>query len=757
MSTINIYAWCTGDVDSFVNSIQTVNEIFQLLPLVYCPESPRKKHDLLMKLDYKFGLSLPAVLWLRLITQDDNSEIFSYFYQTRTALFLEDTQMLFNHLIKSSACAWEFCRISSSAHQNVNQNISSLGVFEKAVEHSIQGHQLGSPIIKERILIKLQLIWNVPLLYKFHVLHLIGPIIPNKLELLYSDHDIINAVSTPNLTKINYLPVVDVIIKNINNIYWKVDQQIKILADLAETGTPTDRQKAPHILSSLMPIFSTSQQRHVWKGLTADQREFYEDLDWSGIHSDVVPPYFSMGSSLYKLLKQKKRIYDYESLLVDYCVESNPSVLKESLQFGLLKINNKNLWNTENTHLINLLISYWIGHNTTESELATQYIITMLGKADVGQQVKSEVFKHIDGLINRFPGNSEIFKVLLRDPLPANFKPSLALRQHVFCHIPSLMTVKLYNDHKSETITSIVKNNLTISDIELAEVLLKDILSGKVPYIGALFNAIPLAVWQKLQKEQSEDVFNFMLNGITAGVATTDAAEATAIKTYIHPKIIAELSRKLQPKVPKMPDPQYYIKYVVQHYGLSELDDIMSDLILTEPQDLCIEIKENNYTELFLLYDHYKESGATNMLTIQKEVLIDMLTKHPDSHMAHAIFFKYCKKYYNLDSETIAEIPHDLLMDHCDYGLIQLTPSQERYFTQEMLSKLKPNCGLCNSIRNTPPGTLVTPATLGLQMTKLLCGHKFHAGCVNMWSNVNLDSGTLCPTCKKLPTKIEKN
>lgn len=716
MTAYNINAWLSGDLKTFILSFNYQNDVYEALPILLCPETPGKKITFLQLLNNR--LSLPASIWIRLITQDNNIEIFNTFYKEEFNI-----KTLHLYLENAPACAWEFVK--------THDNIDNFAIYEKAVEYATKCNSpnIDSASATSLVYAKLQKIWHVSLTYKFLVLHRInGSVTTEQLYELYSTSDIMTAISTPELSKINYIHVVDALIDILPSIQWRTDQQVLILTNLANTIN-VSIPRVCYILENTMCKFAMLQQRQIWKKLKAPEREFYENLDWIGaISTSVLPPHASMGESLFKILKARERIYDYESELISYCEISHPSILSDSLKHNLLGINTSALWSRLDYTRIKVLVLHWnsrIDSALNETDLAIQNVVAAINRNDIGMLVKKQILPYIERVIDIIPSTSKLFKAVLSEPLPADFSPSHKLRQYVYCSIPSMLTPSLYTEYKHEIVDTIINHEITVFN-SIAVLLIDDLVNERIRVHGGVINAVTLPVLKLFSSELAMKLYNFISTRLDQNFCCK-RDQITSKKSYVNPNIPAELSKRLD--MVHLPDEIAYIQYIAEYYGLQNVN--ISTLVMTSPIVINLQTVDYSYSNLFLLYSHYSECDDEHLLHITTNVLVDMLEKNYQLQLAHTIFFKYCTEPYSLSNTMLQNISTELLLDHCNFGKLCVNPSQYPYFTAEMLLIMKHDCVYCNG------------ATGNGQMITLVCGHNFHRGCLCKWSQQD----DLCPLC----------
>jgi len=94
------------------------------------PNNPAKKMDFLRRIHAKFSDNIPNDIWIRLITQDDNIEIFTYFYQQVAGLEEESSKLSFIQMLCfHPACCWAFYAINANIYSNPNLNRNNFKIF----------------------------------------------------------------------------------------------------------------------------------------------------------------------------------------------------------------------------------------------------------------------------------------------------------------------------------------------------------------------------------------------------------------------------------------------------------------------------------------------------------------------------------------------------------------------------------------------------------------------------------------------------
>lgn len=708
---VDIRAWAIGDIPSVLNTINTPNDIRMAANLVCDPSSPEKNHALLEGLRLKFeigtgiGTGLSIQLWIIMITNTDNIDMFEYFYRATQSAIEQDMQMVISQISHSAACSWKFCQIHQ-IHQNTMLNLNSWDIFNNAIKYCMRA------VTSDLAWYRLQQIWNVPLLWKFQV----APVVcacftENRIDILYPLEDIqrfLEAHSLPNFITIHpkLLPLTSQIMKFCSMLDWKVEHQIQLLSEIYDNEITCNDELSvdlSELLQKTMTRLNPLLQRDVWNGLTELCRDYYERLDWTLIDDDVVPCYSTMGKLLFELIKYKGRIYDYHQDLIDYCKLSNPVVLRDALEHGLVSITCNELWTTTNFGNLKELINYWISHPLPD---AMSHIIACMENPMIMILVKSEMLKHIDVLVSssEVGANSPLFRALLRDPLPLDFKPSETLQKHVLLHNPSLITAAFYNNYKEDTIAAIRRSGVQIGK-ELSMMIMTDILSGATQFDHKLLNSIPLNVWSSA---------DFNLPAIYALLKSGTAG--------VHLEILSEISFRLSAK--PLVDRQFYLQYIIQHHGLHAID-VTECILLEKPFPLRITIHQENYCELFMVYEHYIENNAADLLSIERNVLLDMILKNPESTLVHQIFRQKTGTAWELTDAMLKVIPEEILVDLYLGGYLRIEPSQ---FLPKSLKELCSVCAVCGK-------------RIEGKSQMLPCGHSHHYMC----KTDIIDS--ICPLC----------
>ena len=124
---LDIDAWVRGDMHNFMDSITDIHDVINNLYLFKGKNRPHRKMSFLSQLRSKFFGTIPANLWLDLITQDDNMEIFSYYLTKSPDVRINETYFL-NHISNYPGCSWVFCKINS-LDSNPNYNVNNLKVL----------------------------------------------------------------------------------------------------------------------------------------------------------------------------------------------------------------------------------------------------------------------------------------------------------------------------------------------------------------------------------------------------------------------------------------------------------------------------------------------------------------------------------------------------------------------------------------------------------------------------------------------------
>lgn len=721
MSTIDVRAWVTGDISSLLNTINSPNDIRAIANLLSDASCPEKNKLVLSGLLTKFGIGgngISIPLWMLMITVTDNVELFEHFYLATLGNLEHDMQSVIAQVAQSSACSWKFCQINQ-IHQQLILNCNSWEIFSNAVHYCMRTTNVNLSWYR------LLQIWNVPILWRFQV----STIVCNRfdeyqLDILYPLKDLHSFLEiykvTPNIQP-KLLPIITQIINHRDQIIWTIDHQIQLLTELYENSTDPIGVGVDHtdILQKTMLMFDPFSQRDIWNGLTEDCRNHYEELDWTLIDDQVVPCFSTMGITLYRLLQQKKRLYDYQDELIEYC-KLNHIVLLDALENGLVSVEQPKLWTDGTFGHLKELITFWIDHltNTSITDPVERNIIACLEKQDnTGMQLKSEVLKHIDIIADHVPTDSKLFRVLLRDPLPLNFQPSIKLRNHILLYNPTLINVHFYNSFKEQTITAIQTGSVELN-WELSERILSDILTSQIPFNAGLINAIPLATWTDPRFKFNEKLLRDLVSG----------------RTDVPPEILFEVSYRCGQSITATPTE--IKQFLIQWHGLGTVD-VIEDVLMLLPFPLTITRFEKDYRNLLLIYEHYRDCGALNMLSISKEVLLDLLLKNPDSTSAQQMFMNKCTFQYDLTDEIIKSIPATCLVDFYIAGYLKIPLKQYKSIPKPLKEVCLPTCGVCRiSLKGTPQGSLV----------QLPCGHAQHATCYHdIWLNQKVEDD--CPNC----------
>ena len=691
-TSVDFESWVNGDLNSFVNSITSVQHVVDHTHMLKDPNNPAKKMDFLRRIHAKFSDNIPNDIWIRLITQDDNIEIFTYFYQQVAGLEEESSKLSFIQMLCfHPACCWAFYAINANIYSNPNLNRNNFKIFQCAIRYCIDGEVPAYSRIKR--------IWNVPVAYKFYVLNKIACSITNSnFKKLYTVNDVTMILPYYDILDVNMYSIVDVIMDHLDTIRWQTKHQVQLLTQLSSIVT-SDTRIYQIINTTMSRFIASGAQRKIWLSLPDNCIIYYEDLDWYSIDIQVVPCHRKINDKLFNLLIDRGCVYDYGNRITNYCNNQPCEILKRALESGLISLDNDQIWTNKSMAHLTEIVNYWLellGNNRISDNVinATHIIASLINKPQMNQ-MKVQILNQVDLLIPRFPGSHKIYIELLRDPIPEDFEPSDDLQQHVFRHIPMLISTSLYTKYSREIAKSIIDNRISISKPDLARLILDDIIQQRLPLNSLLFNLIPIYIWESIPYTRVEfaTLFSYIRGVLDNGIFTTDNHKITKLEQWINPSIVACLSYRYNKLFSDqspiyLPNKLNYIQFICVYRDLSEITPLIDYILSHKPFELHIEMLSRDYLNLYQIYQHYTHHNMVHMLNLSKYVLIDIITQDTNSKMANSLFFSKYSGHYRLETYILRTMTSETLQLHCDMGMLQLTSNQKYILTPYQRSQL---------------------------------------------------------------------
>lgn len=704
--------WVDGDINQLLESIDNISVLYQLLP--HFQNAPYlQKRTLIHELTSAsyFGDELPLNLWLPLIIQDDNPDIFTEFLGQRYNEFIQSNE--FKQGLKNSPhCAWVFCSKPN------NDNCINYNIFLTAMRYC-----LNYPTQEHRFLM-IYKIWNVPSMYKFNCLDILkhAGLQSTLIKELITVNDLQNLLNNPQAQHIKLMPIIDIVMYNLPNLNWNFYHQQALLEELVEE---TDIVRTV-LINKTMPMFTEAQQRQIWNSLKDIQRDVFEFMNWYEIDEMVVPCHTDVTEDLFHLLLGRKKLYHFGSRFIDFCHNTHYSNLRAVISQRLLSVANGRLWNTCSVRHIDVLINYWLSHiDQSEVLPAVDYVIDRLNES-IGPYTRAKILSGntIYNLMNFYDSSHEIFKCLLKKPYPDNFTPSLRVREGLYKKIPSLINLELYRRFPQDVCDIITENKVPLDESNICREIIIDTINNNVSFCSTLLNMIKLPIWTSLDSQLCDRVHNYLLEKL-------DNKDG---ENVLNTDILYEVFRKSTLSVPD--DLKgLYLSYVVRTYGISE---VKSEDILTLEYDFPIVLKEKSDTYKTLI--DVCEAGRSNLvLSVEHSVLMDILEKNPTNIHVHGLLLKFLSIQTLIPDETVTSMKIEDLLKLYKNNFVEIN-EQQRLLLPENSNKLISNtfageCPVCKNNIKIP------------DKMELPCKHVFHMECIQKWLATATGSST-CPMCR---------
>lgn len=564
----DINLWFDGHIDECVGKINNQYDLILHLDDLITDDT-NKKIRFLTAIEQK-NIDIDQFVWLKLISHDDNAQIFEYFYCKNPSFFITEERLydVYEYLKFFPAVSWAFCKYHTNVNKNPNYNYNDLGMFTVAVNYCKQ----NITMIKQ--------IWNVPIAFKFSV---INEIIPVSYELFTTD-DIIYGLKKLQGANIPLLPIIT---KYDFSLYWNRECQVKLLQEIPlSTNTKIDYED---LISRSMIYFSPAVQRIIWENLNTSELIFFDNLDWSKINIDIVPSFTYIDDMVYKMLVERNKFYDYEEKLISYCCNSCSSVvLTNCLNKGLFHFDDPILW--EKTGFIDgfhaEMLKFW--HDKLH-----------LLETDDFAKIRKLLRDNLDNLITTVPPTHQIFQILLSKQ--RKYRLDIRVRRYLYQHIPSVINLDLYTI-LGRTTLDYLKDTEIIS-IKFAKKVIIDVLNKKIDQ--KYLNYISKFCWSKVE-------------------LSIDSAKIL-VKKYsnaLKPNVLSELSYKINTlngrQTVFLPSLTEYLQYVAANYGIRQQ---IAEIIIREPPiKLNLTNSPNNITEICNIYEHYCKLGLKSMLSIDSSL-----------------------------------------------------------------------------------------------------------------------------------------
>lgn len=678
-------AWIDGDLEATLQSIDTIDRLQECCQLLQAADRPKLKSNLLDRLKDKFR-DIPAPIWVTLITQDNNIEIFKRHWQNS----LKNNTTL-NILESASACSWFLVSVSQR-NQNPNYNSNNLRLFEAAVNYCIY-------FPPNRCFHQLLKIWKAPLLYRFTVLEKVCRVLnQDHLAVLYpleAINNVVRAQLEPDLT-----PLIHPIIANFERLTWSVQNQITLINQNAMLSA--------RALEVTMSSFTVRQQHQVWRALNFDKSIYYHQLKWSQIDSRVVP-YSEDVAHLFDLLCQRKRSYGYDNQILEYCLLNHAQSLKRALNCKILNLDQIQPETIVHLKHAKVIVRYWL-NNLPESRSDCGLILRLLNSS-FKDPLKIMLLDQIGVLIGTFDGDSQIFRIVLEPPLPNNYTVPKIVAQHVFRHIPSLISVRLYRYYRDTVISMLKEQGPIVLPPNVFLSLLNDILGEIVDLDQELVAALPIPSWQCLSLTSYDR--STLIGKLQDLEQTTHVGQILSELCYS-----GNLSKQL-------PSALCYNQYIVEHYGINQLT--LTQFLGRKPIKLVLQVgkltvRPLNWTLFYRLYEHYQLHDQLKLLQIEHSFLVHMINDQAGYEQAHQIFFRHCQQPYRLENSALDQFTDDQLQDHSYFGKLTINRGNYQYFTNLQLKMINKVCMHCGCTVSNP-----------LDQEQLPCGHLVHVRCRDNW------------------------
>ena len=691
-------AWMRGDIEKFVGLISSIEEVNQNIEAFHSESRPGRKNLLLKQIQNKFHDVIPKKAWLKLITQDNNIEIFSRYFPHIRSTNIETSDLVY--ISNFPACSWAFCY---QLKNNPTMNTSII-VFMSAVKYCMNIQNKKDVIgLSELIYQRIRAIWNVNILYKFKALPLIYKTLRMKyLEQLYTVDNIKMALQMDNILGFEYLPLINLIINNLQNLPWNAIHQYKLLAEMADK----DYSHPINVLDHSMCLFNHNIQRKIWQTLSHSELTYYKELNWYVIDDKILPCHDQICSVFLNILVTKNQIYDYKNKVSEYVCKCHPNEMIRLIDAGLLGLNNKILWSNNSSKHIRVLINYWLEHIPSNLEVA-ELISTNINNINY-YAIKHYLILQVEKLLPFYPGSHCLYEELFKIPIPSDYTPSTAVRQHLYAHIPHLIDLDTYELNKGEIIKLLTESKIKLTNGKVIQKLLSDMVNDQLFSYFKVLNNIPSYKWQTLKIP--DDIVDSLLSRIKQTKTIDD----------IDPTVLSELSRQSN-TLDKLPSKKTYIQYMGVHYSIEDLQpELINYILYLKPFPLFVYNKSTSYSNVLTIYEHYQTFSQEHMLTINQIVLVDMLNKYPKSPLVHKMFLSCRNKRYSLDDSTLMAMPDSYIRDHCVHGMIIIKPTQFRYLSSDIINILRSRCAYCR-----------LTVRIDQNHVRLICGHVAHKECLS--------------------------